>query len=515
MKKSVSVLLAACLLAAAFSGCGSSSGTGANTGAPTAGSAAVREELTVVMNADAATLHPSDYSTTDEFNVGNQIYDTLLLPPTGASAELRPALAESWEISADGRSYTFKLRQDITFHDGSPMTAEDVKFSAELFQQSAFQGSAVDGLESVEILDSYTVRLTTDAVYAPFLENVSRMRVASKAYYDSAGAEDFAAKPIGTGAYKFVEHNLGSSIVLEAYEGHFRGAPAIKKITFRVLADDATIAISLQTKELDFVKINEANFANLEGVAGVKIMEVPESRFGFISMNHEKEPYKNPKFRQAVAYAIDRQNLIDLAMDGIGTVNSNLISPLRFGYSDDLPQYTHNPEKSKALLAEIGLQTPYDLGVMKIYDQYKTQAQVIQNDLAAVGLNVTLEIVERNTLLQSMFNGDITITMMSMVLEGSTQEYSLALTTPYLGMANNVRYSNPDIDAMFERAARTIDAGERFKIYNDIFRQVQEEAVFVALYNTVCLYAYNEELYVPELPLEGAFFVRDFYWTAS
>jgi peptide/nickel transport system substrate-binding protein len=165
-------------------------------------------------------------------------------------------------------------------------------------------------------------------------------------------------------------------------------------------------------------------------------------------------------------------------------------------------------------LDELNIETPYDLGVMMISEQFKTQAQVVQNDLAAVGLNVTLEIVERNALLQSMFNGDIGITMMSMVLEGTTQQYSMALTTPYVGMANNVRYSNPEIDALFDQAALTVEDGARFEIYNQIFRQVQEEAVFVVLYNTVCLYAYNTKLFVPELPLEGRFYVFDFHWTA-
>lgn len=504
MKKRISFLLVVCLLVTMFAAC---KGNGDTPDTPDA-----RNDLVLVLNADIASLHPSDWTTTDEHRVGLQIYDTLLYSALDGAEVLSPCLAESWEVSDDGLTYTFYLRDDVTFHDGTPMTAEDVAFSAELFRNSNYQGAVVDGLDTIEVIDEHTIRLTTAEVNAPFLENLGQLQVGSKAYYDSVGEEEFSQKPVGTGAYKFVERSIGSSVTLEANEDYFRGSPAIKKLTFRVLSDDATIAISLQTGEIDFVNIKEANYANLEGVAGITIQKVPESRFGFISMNHEKEPFSDVKFRQAVAYAIDRQNLIDTALDGLGTVNSNIISPLRFGYSDDLPEYTYDPDKAIALLDEIGIETPYDLGVMQVYDQFKTQAQVIQSDLAAVGLNVTIEIVERNTMLQNMFNGDVGITTMSMTLEGGTDQFSMALTSKYVGMANNVRYSNPEIDAMFEEAAKTLDEDARFEIYNAIFHQVQDEAVFVVLYNTVCLYAYNENLYVPQLPLEGNFKVFDFYW---
>lgn len=523
MKKLLSLLLVLCMLTMPLAGCGGGSGGGSNatpgadaTAGPgnSASGDGARTDLIIAIDSDVSTLHVSDYASTNEKYVSDQIYDTLFALPVDGSLNFEPRLAESWEMSEDGLSYTFHLRKGVTFHDGSPFTAEDVKFSAELYQASTYQGAVVEGLSEVEVVNDHTVILKTEYVFSPFMENIATMRIASKAYSESASAEDFANKPVGTGPYRFVSHSLGSSVAITSYEDHFRGAPDIKDVTFRVLSDDATIAVSLQTNEIDFVKISEANFANLDGVDGITITEVPESRFGFISMNHEKEPFNNIKFRQAVAYAIDRQNLIDLAMDGIGTVNSNIISPLRFGYSEDQPTYDYNPGRAKELLAEIGIETPYDLGVMYISELYKTQAQVVQNDLANIGINVTLEIVEQNTLLQNMFNGDIGITLLSMVLEGTTQQYSMALTTPYVGMANNVRYSNPEVDELFDEASRTVNEDERFKIYDEIFTIVQEECVFVSLYNTVCLYAYNSSLNVPELPLEGEYHLFDFSWAA-
>jgi len=338
------------------------------------------------------------------------------------------------------------------------------------------------------------------------------MFIGCKSYFDTAGADKFASDPVGCGPYQFVSRDLGSKITLKAFDNYYRGKPAIKDVTYRVLSDDATVAMSLQAGEIDLVAIREANFYNLQGKSGITIQQVPMSRFGFISMNHEKYPYREVKFRQAVAYAIDRQNLIDLALDGIGSVNSNLISPLRFGWSANQPVYNFNPDKSKQLLSELSIKTPYDLGVMPVAERYKTQAEVIQSDLANIGLTVRIEVLEFNALLGNLFNGNVGITTMQMSLEGVTQSYAMALTTPYVGMANNVRYSNKAIDDLFQKAVEAVDENERFAIYNQIFTRVQEEAVFVVLYNTIGLYAHNDQLYVPEIPLDGTYHIFDCNW---
>lgn len=527
MKKLISITIILTMAAAMLSGCGSSAnsngsqpdvpnqppsqgaGTSPGTPADPGVSAGSRSDIIIAIDSDITTLHPCDYATSNEARINDQIYEHLMYAEGGI---LYPRLAESWEVGADGMTYTLHLVKGVTFHDGSPFTATDVKFSCELYQESAYQGASVDGLKSVDVVDDHTVILKTSTVFSPFLENLAAVRISSKSYFDSAGADKFAGAPIGCGAYQFVSRDLGSKITLRAFDDYYRGAPAIKDVIFRVLTDNATITMSLQAGEVDFVNIRETSYADLIGYPGIIIQEVPMSRFGFISLNHEKYPFSEVKFRQAVAYAIDRQNLIDLAMDGIGIVNSNLISPLRFGWSADQPEYTYNPDKAKALLAEIGIQTPYDLGILPVAEQYKTQAEVIQSDLSKVGLIVQIEVQEFNALLGSLFNGDIGITTMQMSLEGVTQTYAMALTSPYVGMANNVRYSNPEIDALFERAVEAVDENARFAIYDEIFTRVQEEAVFVILFNTVGLYAYSNQLIVPVLALEGDYFIFDLNW---
>ncbi|MEM5773697.1 MAG: ABC transporter substrate-binding protein [Anaerolineaceae bacterium] len=484
----------------------------AQEAAPAEAAVEKRTDLVMAIDSDVATLHPTDTSTTHEMDITNQIYDPLMRITLDGSTPPEPRIAESYEVSEDGLTYTFHLRQDVTFHDGSPVTAEDVKFSADLYQASTYQNAKVTGLKEITVIDDYTIAFTTETIYSPFFENIADMHVASKAYLESAGAEKFAAEPIGSGPYMFVSHDLGNKIVLKAYDAYYMGPASITDITFKILADDATVAVALQTGEVDFTAISESNYGNLEGAEGIVIETVPMSRFGFVAMNHEKYPFSEIKFRQAVSYAIDRQNMIDLALDGFGTVNSNILSPLRFGYSDDMPKYDYNPEKAKELLAELGITTPYDLGTMYVAEKYSTQAQVLQNDLANVGLNVTIEILEFNAYLQKLMSGEYTISVLAMSLEGSTQEFELAFKSQYIGAANNARYNNPEIEQLFNDAVAAVDEDARYEIYKTIFTKVQEDAVYVVLYNTEGLYAHSSALTCHPFALEGRYFLYDFTW---
>ncbi len=470
-----------------------------------------RTDIVIALTADTALLHPADFTTTNEMDVLSQLYDTLYLISLDGN-EPQPRIATSYEISEDGLQYTFHINQEATFHDGTPIKASDVVFSANLYKNSVAQNSKVTGMASVEAIDDYTVVFTTETVYAPFLESIMDIYVASEAYFNSAGPDAFVNQPVGSGPYKFIRHDIGNKIVMEAYDGYYLGEAAIKDITFKVLSDNTTVSVALQTGEVDFAPIEGSNYFNLEGKEGVSITQYNMSRFGFISMNFEMAPYDNVKFRQAVSYAINRQEVIDLALDGFGTVNSNILTPARFGYSDDQPKYDYKPEKAKELLAECGIQTPYDLGTMYVVDAYSTLAQVIQSDLAAVGLNVNIERLEANAFYGKLFAGECGITVLAMTLEGNTQVLEMAFLPENIGRANNVRYSDPEVTQWFKDAVSAINETERFEIYNKIFTKVQEQAVYVVLYNTVGLFAHSSDLKGMNFELEGRYYVYNFSW---
>ncbi|MDD6662107.1 MAG: ABC transporter substrate-binding protein [Lachnospiraceae bacterium] len=473
--------------------------------------AADKTDIVVAMDADVDTLHPTDFSTTVELGVLNQIYDTLLYYSPDGTKDPEPRIAESYEISDDGLDYTFHLRDDVTFHDGTPVTADDVVFSIELYKASEYQGSQISMLSSVEATDEHTVVCHLDAPYSPFLQGICSPMIASKAYYESS-EDDFVNNPIGSGPYKFVSRAKGSNIKLEANEDYYRGAPEIKEVTFEVIPDSSTKAIALQTGEVNFAEIDSATKPQLEANPAITIAEVPTSSFSYIAMNTEKEPFDDARVRQAINYAIDRDNLVAVCYDGEAEVNSNICAKERFGYSDDQFQYTYDPEKAKELLAEAGIETPYDLGEILVAEKYSNLATVIQNDLKAVGLDVTISVKEFNSYISDLQNGSYGITALNMTLEGDTQTLEMAFTSDYIGIANNARYSDEEMDKLFGQARTETDNDKRAEVFNEIFTKAQDEAIYAVMCNPMTLYAYNSDLTCPEFVLEGNYYLYDFSW---
>lgn len=499
MKKALALVTAVCTLAA--STC---------FGAVMA-SAADKTDLVIAVDADVDTLHATNYSTGVEQHILNQIYDTLMYYNPDGKHDPEPRVAESYEISEDGKDYTFHLADGVKFQDGADVTADDVVFSLELFKDSEYQGSQISMLTSVEATDDKTVVCHLDTPYAPFLQGVCTPYICEKAYYDK-DQDAFATNPVGTGPYKFVSRSTGSNIVLEANEDYFRGAPEIKNLTFEVIPDTATKAIALQTGEVNFAEIDSSVLTQFQANNQIKIAEVENSGFAYVSMNLEKEPFNNEKVRQAINYAIDRDNLVSVCYEGEAEVNSNICSKARYGYSDDQPQYTYDPEKAKELLKEAGMETPYDLGEILVAEKYSNLATVIQNDLKAVGLETTISVKEFNSYINDLTSGNYGITALNMTLDGDTQSLEMAFTSDYIGTANNARYNDPDMDKLFEEARTETDSDKRLEIFDKIFTKAQDEAVYAVLCNPLTLYAYNADLTCPEFPFEGNYFVYDFSW---
>lgn len=494
MKKRLVLLAAACLSMASITSL-----------------AAEKTDLVIAVDADVDTLHPTDFSTTVEMGILNQVYDTLLYYNPDGTAEPEARIAESYEVSEDGLDYTFHLRSDATFHDGTPITAEDVVFSIELYKASEYQGSQISMLASVEATDEHTVVCHLDTAYSPFLQGICSPSIVSKAYYESS-EEDFVNNPIGSGPYKFVSRAKGSNIKLEAYDDYYRGAPEIKEVTFEVIPDSATKAIALQTGEVNFAEIDSATMPQLEVNPAITIAEVPTSSFSYVAMNVEKEPFSDVKVRQAINYALNRENLVAVCYDGEAEVNSNICAKERLGYSEDQLQYTYDPEKAKELLAEAGIETPYNLGEILVAEKYSNLATVIQNDLKAVGLEVTISVKEFNSYIGDLQNGNYGITALNMTLEGDSQQLEMAFITDYIGIANNARYSDAEMDEMFAETRTETDADARKALFEKIFTKAQDEAIYAVICNPLTLYASNSDLQCPEFALEGNYYVYDFSW---
>ena len=502
MKKVLALILALTMIF-----CMTACGTGSS------GSAA-KTSLIIAVDSDYESLHPSDISTTVETNVSNQIYDTLAMNAYDGSEELIPRLATSWDVSEDGLCYTIHLREGVKFHSGETMTADDVAFSIDLYAQSDYQDAVVEGMDYYEVVDANTIKVYTATVYSPFLNSIlTDMSIGSKAYFESASEEDFSQKPVGTGPYKWVSRNAGDSFKLEAFEDYWDGAPEIKEVTFKVIGDAASMSVGLLAGQVDFAEIDASVLETLENDSSVTIMTCEQTAFHFVAMNNTIEPYSNVKFRQAVNYAMNREEMVQAVEEGNAVVNSNLLTPDRQGWSADQKSYDYNPELAKQLLAEAGIETPYDLGKFYVRESFKLLAQVVQANLEAVGLTCELEILETNAYFDKVFSGDYGITCMSMALEGDTQQVSMGVCIEG-GYANNAMYANPEIDELFAKAASTIDYDERTAVYEEIFTIIQEEVPYCVLYNSTMLFCRSNSLQIPGMLIEGYYFIKDWSFSA-
>lgn len=472
--------------------------------------AAGRTDLNIAIDSDIESLHPSDWNTTNEKNIGDQIYDTLMyVPMDGNEEKIAPRIADSYEMSEDGLVYTFHLRDDVTFHDGSALTAEDAAFSVQLYIDSEYQGTSAD-VASVEAADDTTLVVTLNAPFAPFLADICAMHIGSKAYHDAVSEEEFMTKPIGSGAYKFVSHAIDNNVVLEAYDGYYRGEPSIKNVTYYVIKTTAPQA--LMSGQVDFAEVEAASLPMLSAFPDLVVSPVPTSGFTHLAMNLEKAPFDDVRVRQAINYAINRENIVNVIYEGEAEVNSNICARTRYGFSEDQFQYGYDPEKARELLAEAGIAEGTDLGTILCAEKYSNLATVLQADLAAVGLVTTIEVKEFNAYIELLTSGNFSLCALEMTLEGDTQMLEYALTTPFIGMANNARYSDETMDSLFEQARVEPDNEKRLALFDEILGKSQDEAIYAVICNPQILYAYNKDLTVTDFVLEGNYYLYDYAW---
>ena len=469
-----------------------------------------RTDINIAIDSDVESFHPSDWNTTNEKNIGDQIYDTLMfVPMDGDETKIAPRIAESYEMSDDGLVYTFHIRDDVTFHDGSALTAEDCAFSVQLYIDSEYQGTSAD-VGSVEAADEKTLVITLNAPFAPFLGDIGSMHIGSKAYHDAVSEEEYMSNPIGSGPYRFVSHTIDNSVVLEAYDGYYRGEPAIKNVTYYVIKTTAPQA--LMSRQVDFAEVEAASLVMLQADPEIMVTPVPTSGFTHLVMNTEKAPFDDVRVRQAINYAIDRQNIVNVIYEGEAEENSNICAKTRYGYSDDQFQYGYDPEKARELLDEAGVEEGTDLGAILCAEKYSNLATVLQGDLKKVGLECTIEIREFNKYIELLTSGEFTLCALEMTLEGDTQMLEYALTSPFIGMANNARYSDETMDRLFEDARVEPDNEKRLALFDQILNKTQDEAIYAVICNPQILYACNKNLTTTDFVLEGNYYLFDFAW---
>jgi peptide/nickel transport system substrate-binding protein len=460
--------------------------------------------LVVAQIAEPKSLDPQAVTAVNDFRILMNVYDGLVRYKSG-TLEVEPALATEWTISDDGKTYTFTLRDDVTFHDGSPFNAEAVKFNFERMLDEdhpfhdtgpfplSFFFSAVD---SVDAPDEKTVVFHLKDPYAPFLSNLAYPTglIVSPAAVKEFG-KDFGRHPSGTGPFKFAEWESNSKVVVEVNPDYWKGAPDLKAVVFRPITDANTRVAEMLSGGIDvMVEVPPDNLATFSNDAAFKVYEQAGPHLWFLILNAKEGPMADKRVRQAVNYAIDKKALVENVLQGTAEVAAGPTPPaFAWAYNEALQPYPHDPEKAKALLKEAGHENA-DLtfyvteGGSGMLDPVAMGA-AIQADLAEVGLNAKIETYEWNTFLGKVnpgLEGKADMAEMAwMTNDPDTLPY-LALRTgafPDEGGFNSGYYSNPDVDKLLEEARRETDQAKRAVLYKKMQEIVRDDAPWAFIAN--------------------------------
>ncbi|MDW9428213.1 ABC transporter substrate-binding protein [Sinorhizobium meliloti] len=458
--------------------------------------------LVVGQIAEPQSLDPHTVTATNDFRILVNVYDGLVRFKDG-TLEVEPALAESWKISDDGKTYTFTLRQGVKFHDGSNFDAEAVKFNFDrmLKKDHPFYNTGPFPLsfnfvsvEAVNVLDEHTVEFKLSEAFAPFLSNLAYPTglIVSPVAVEKHGRE-YGRSPSGTGPFKFVEWLSNQRVVVERNPDYWDGAAKLQAVVFRPITDANTRVAEMMAGGIDvMVEVPPDNLATFEQDANFAVAEQAGPHVWFTILNTKEGPFADKRVRQAANYAVNKQTLVDDVLQGTATVAAGPIPPAFNWVESSVEPYAHDPEKAKALLAEAGVANPQVTfyvteGGSGMLDPI-TMGAAIQADLQAVGFKVKIETYEWNTFLGRVNPG----------LEGKADMAEMAWmtndpdTVPYLtlrtdampdkGGFNSGYYSNPQLDELLEKARRSTDQAERGKLYGEVQSIVHDDApwLFVA-----------------------------------
>ena len=432
-----------------------------------------------------------------------------------SSADLtpQPALAESYEIVSD-TEWVFKLRQGVKFHNGQEVKAADVKASLELCKESPQVSQYGDAVESVEVIDDYTVKITTNGPHSGLLTDLSHHGNAILPADLIASGHDFNKEPIGTGPYKFVAWNKGESIELEANEDYWGEVPAIKHVIWKIIPEGSSRTMALEAGEVDMIiEVESTDLSRLQDNPDIVTVNEPGTGHNWVMINNEKAPFDNVDFRRAIDAAVDKNAVVQVALNGQGSVSDSMLPECFPGVvTDGAP--TYDPEKAKEYLAASGLSPAECTFSIICSDDTKLRAgQVIQSSLKEnLGVDVTLESMDLATYLDKTAVGDYEASIGGYTSSDLLSYVVGVYHSSSINASNKTRLNNPEVDALIDKASATIDATEREKVLQECVSLINTLTPQVPLYQPVNFRAFNANLQGVEVSPSGTLYFEDVSW---
>lgn len=456
-------------------------------------------DLVVCQGAEVSSLDLLMLKSTIDFNYANQVLDMLYFPDNEGIP--RPRLAVSHKLIND-TTWEFKLRRGVKFHNGSVMTAKDVKVSIDRRVDpniNKLNSHLFSTIREVKVVNDYTIQIITKAPDPLLLQRIAfQLWIVPADLFSEKGPEAFSQHPVGTGPFKFVSWSRNERMILEANEEYWDGAPKVKRVIFRPVPEAATRLAELQTGNADIItNVPPFLVSQMKDSANATVLSILSGRMFSIVINCLVEgPLKNKKVRQALNYAVDRKAIIDNILKGSAIPRAVNLTPYHFGYDPSLKPYPYDPGKAKKLLAEAGYPNGLKLVLNTPSGRYmmdKEVCEAIAGMFHEVGIETDLKILEWGTYLQMLFGRKI----QDLALNGWMLQYHDADGSFYAWFhpePPSSHYSTPELKRKIEEARITLDNKKRSQLYKDVQKEIYEEAPFIFLYQGIEHYGVSRKI---------------------
>lgn len=475
--------------------------------------------LTIGTLSDPVMFLPTHSNDTASGDIEDIIFNQLVR--IDEKIEIQPELAKEWEISDDGLTYTFYLHEGVTFHDGEPLTAEDVEFTFNIFLDEDYTGPRAGSfiaLEEVEALDEYTVQFRLNDVDARFLSNLGYGILPKHILGDVPATEleehEFTRNPIGSGPFKFEEWVDGQHVQLVKNENYWEGEPHLDRIVLKILGDQNAMMAQLEAGDVDMITPPATETPTLErweeeGL--IKLSSVLGYQYNYLGFNLRRPMFADKETRQAITHAIDRETIVEEVGYGQGQVAHGPVSPLSWAYSDDMPRFEYDPDRARELLAEAGWEEGPDGILVRDGERFsftiKTNsgnqirediAVIIQSYLKDVGIEVKTEFVEWGAFLDQINppNWDFDAIILGWALGTDPDPRAIWHSDEIEQGLNYTGFSREDVDELIDQNVYFVDQDERAEALQEIFKIIAEEQPYSFLY-------YPNDLWALPTNLEG------------
>ncbi|WP_404455895.1 glutathione ABC transporter substrate-binding protein [Oceanobacillus kapialis] len=522
-----SLVLFLSLILAACAGDGEVEEDGGNSGDSAEGDAGSTGDLTIAIGADVVSLSAHGANDIPSGNVQDNIYETLT--KLDENQEVQPGLATEWE-QVDDTTWEFTLQEGVTFHDGAEFNAEAVKANfdrlvdEEIASPRAFLFEAVD---SVEVVDDYTLRINLSFPYAPLLANLAHSGAAimspdvieeDYAQLEEGGDVDayINQNPAGTGPFKFESWNPGAEVVLTKNEDYWGEPAKLNSVTFKVVSEQSARIAELETGASDVAdNIGPNNISRVENADGLSLLQEPSVSLSYVGFNAQKEPFDDVRVRQAISMAINKEAIIDGVYNGVGIPAIGPLAPPVFGYDESVEGLEYNVEEAKSLLAEAGYEDGFETTIWTNDNEQRVDTAVaIQEQLSEIGIDVQIEELEWGAYLERTANGEHDMFILGWSNATSDADYGMypLFHSSQVGSPGNRSFlENEELDAVLEEARQETDPAVRQELYTEAQEMLVELAPMVYIHHQEYILGVDDSVKDFGIDAQGIYQIKNTY----